>query len=65
MLILFSMGMGKEKSMEKPVDDRTERVVLATVVRDRQEVREAEEYLDELRFLAETAGFETASLVSA
>lgn len=55
------MGMGKEKSMEKPVDDRTERVVLATVVRDRQEVREAEEYLDELRFLAETAGFETAA----
>ncbi|WP_370687803.1 GTPase HflX [uncultured Rikenella sp.] len=53
--------MGKEKSMEKPVDDRTERVVLATVVRDRQEVREAEEYLDELRFLAETAGFETAA----
>ncbi len=47
--------------MEKPVDDRTERVVLATVVRDRQEVREAEEYLDELRFLAETAGFETAA----
>ncbi len=45
--------------MEKPVDDRTERVVLATVVRDRQEVRE--EYLDELRFLAETAGFETAA----
>ncbi len=42
--------------MEKPVDDRTERVVLATVVRDRQE-----EYLDELRFLAETAGFETAA----
>lgn len=55
------MGMGKETSMEKPVDDRTERVVLATVVRDRQEVREAEEYLDELRFLAETAGFETAA----
>ncbi len=55
------MGMGKEKSMEKPVDDRTERVVLATVVRDRQEVREAEEYLDELRFLAETAGFATAA----
>ncbi|WP_300730386.1 GTPase HflX [uncultured Rikenella sp.] len=53
--------MGKEKSMEKPVDDRTERVVLATVVRDRQEVREAEEYLDELRFLAETAGFATAA----
>ncbi|WP_300727628.1 GTPase HflX [uncultured Rikenella sp.] len=47
--------------MEKPVDDRTERVVLATVVRDRQEVREAEEYLDELRFLAETAGFATAA----
>ncbi len=29
--------------------------------RSRQEVREAEEYLDELRFLAETAGFETAA----
>ncbi len=55
------MGMGKEKTMENPAENRPEQVVLATVIRDRQEVREAEEYLDELRFLAETAGFETAA----
>ncbi|WP_300646502.1 GTPase HflX [uncultured Rikenella sp.] len=53
--------MGKEKTMENPAENRPEQVVLATVIRDRQEVREAEEYLDELRFLAETAGFETAA----
>ncbi|WP_294599006.1 GTPase HflX [uncultured Rikenella sp.] len=47
--------------MENPAENRPEQVVLATVIRDRQEVREAEEYLDELRFLAETAGFETAA----
>lgn len=42
-------------------ENDTEKVVLVAVVRDRQEVREAEEYLDELRFLAETAGVETAA----
>lgn len=55
------MGMGKEKTMENPAENGPEQVVLATVIRDRQEVREAEEYLDELRFLAETAGFATAA----
>lgn len=47
--------------MENPAENGPEQVVLATVIRDRQEVREAEEYLDELRFLAETAGFATAA----
>lgn len=33
-----------------------ERVVLVALIRDRQDTRETEEYLDELEFLAETAG---------
>ena len=33
-----------------------ERAVLVAVIRDRQETSQAEEYLDELEFLAETAG---------
>ena len=33
-----------------------ERAVVVAVVRDRQEVSQSEEYLDELEFLAETAG---------
>ena len=36
-----------------------ERAVLVTVIRDRQEPSQAEEYLDELEFLAETAGIVT------
>ena len=36
-----------------------ERAVLVAVVRDGQEVRQAEEYLDELEFLAETADIES------
>ena len=36
-----------------------ETAVLVAVVRDRQEVSQSEEYLDELEFLAETAGIET------
>ena len=36
-----------------------ERAVLVTVIRDRQEPSQAEEYLDELEFLAETAGITT------
>ena len=37
-----------------------ERAVLISVIRDRQDERQATEYLDELEFLAETAGIETA-----
>ena len=36
-----------------------ERAVLVAVVRDSQELRQSEEYLDELEFLAETAGITT------
>lgn len=39
-----------------------ERVVLVAIVRDRQDIIEVEEYLDELRFLAETAGAITDSV---
>lgn len=38
---------------------RRERAVLIAVVRDSQELRQSEEYLDELEFLAETADIET------
>ena len=37
-----------------PADDR-ERAVLVSVIRDNQDPRQAEEFLDELEFLAETA----------
>ena len=37
-----------------PTDDR-ERAVLVSVIRDNQDPRQAEEFLDELEFLAETA----------
>lgn len=53
--------MEKGKLTENLAEQDKERVVLAAVVRDRQEAREAEEYLDELRFLAETAGLETVA----
>ncbi len=53
--------MEKGKLEERSTASERERVVLVAVVRDRQEVREAEEYLDELRFLAETAGLETVA----
>ncbi|HJE89350.1 GTPase HflX [Rikenella microfusus] len=53
--------MEKGKLAESLAENDREQVVLAAVVRDRQEMREAEEYLDELRFLAETAGLETAA----
>ena len=36
-----------------------ERAVLASVIRDRQDERQVAEYLDELEFLAETAGIES------
>lgn len=54
--------MEKGKLAESLAENDREQVVLAAVVRDRQEMREAEEYLDELRFLAETAGLETAAI---
>lgn len=53
--------MEKGKLAESLAENDREQVVLAAVVRDRQEMREAEEYLDELRFLAETAGLETVA----
>ena len=41
-----------------------ERAVLVAVVRDSQELRQSEEYLDELEFLAETADITTVRRVS-
>lgn len=40
-------------------DLNQERAVLVSVIRDRQEQSQCEEYLDELQFLAETAGITT------
>lgn len=40
-------------------DPNQERAVLVSVIRDRQEQSQCEEYLDELQFLAETAGITT------
>ncbi len=40
-------------------DNSLERAVLVSVIRDRQEVRQVEEYLDELEFLAQTADIES------
>ena len=48
----------KEKSIEVEVN-REERAVLVAVIRDGQEPRQAEEFLDELEFLAETASIKT------
>jgi len=48
----------KEKGFPT-VDNRLERAVLVAVIRDGQEPRQAEEFLDELEFLAETAHIET------
>lgn len=53
--------MEKGKLTGNLAENDKEKVVLAAVVRDKQEMREAEEYLDELRFLAETAGVETVA----
>ncbi len=43
----------------QPSAPETERAVLVAVIRDGQEVRQAEEFLDELEFLAETASIAT------
>lgn len=53
--------MEKGKLTERLAEQQNDRVILVAIVRDRQEVREVEEYLDELRFLAETAGLETVA----
>lgn len=51
--------ISKEKRSDLPQQDsapgRRERAVLVSVIRDNQDPRQAEEYLDELEFLAETA----------
>lgn len=43
----------------KLIENRTERAILVGIVRDRADQRQVNEYLEELRFLAETAGAET------
>ena len=48
----------KEKGVVVEVN-REERAVLVAVIRDNQEPRQAEEFLDELEFLAETASIKT------
>jgi len=51
-----------QKEKENPAsadDNRRERAVLVAVIRDGQEPRQVDEYLDELEFLAETADIET------
>lgn len=53
--------MEKGKLTERLAEQQNDRVILVAIVRDWQEVREVEEYLDELRFLAETAGLETVA----
>lgn len=53
--------MEKGKLTERLAEQQNDRVVLVAIVRDKQQVREVEEYLDELRFLAETAGLETVA----
>ncbi len=40
-------------------EERRERAVLVAVIRDRQDSAQVDEYLDELEFLAETAGIDT------
>ena len=60
------LEQNREQNKEKKenggyiVDDhREERAVLVAVIRDNQEPRQAEEFLDELEFLAETASITT------
>ena len=48
-----------DKKVDEEVVDPRERAVLVAVVRDNQEPRQAEEFLDELEFLAETADIVT------
>ncbi|WP_071134797.1 GTPase HflX [Millionella massiliensis] len=53
--------MEKGKLNQQIAQQENEKVILVAIIRDRQEIREVEEYLDELRFLAETAGLETVA----
>ena len=56
------MSDEKRDKKEKGVvieEQREERAVLVAVIRDGQEPRQAEEFLDELEFLAETAAIKT------
>ncbi len=58
------MADNKNKNTNNPTDEIIEvdprrRAVLVTVITDRSKQRQAEEYLDELEFLAETAGIVT------
>ncbi len=58
------MADNKNKNTNNPADEIIEvdprrRAVLVTVITDRSKQRQAEEYLDELEFLAETAGIVT------
>lgn len=53
--------MEKGKLNQQIAQQENEKVILVAIIRDRQEIREVEEYLDELRFLAETAGLETVT----
>lgn len=48
-----------EQNINKPDELGPERAILVAVIKDRQDVSQAEEYLDELQFLAETANIET------
>ncbi|MBQ2020671.1 MAG: GTPase HflX, partial [Rikenellaceae bacterium] len=58
------MADNKNKNSNNTTDEVIEvdprrRAVLVTVITDRSKQRQAEEYLDELEFLAETAGIVT------
>lgn len=46
----------------KLIQDKTERVVLVGIIRDKADERQVKEYLEELEFLAETAGAETCKI---
>ena len=51
------MPQSKQKGAnETETEDLRERAVLVAVVRDNQDARQTDEYLDELEFLAETGG---------
>lgn len=55
----FNDSIEQNKENKDITQQEQERAVLVAVIRDKQEVRQAEEYLDELEFLAETAGIKT------
>jgi len=59
-LTLVKNRMTEDNKTSQPIavqnDDFCQRAVLVSVINDRHKQRQAEEYLDELEFLAETAG---------